>query len=270
MAKSRTEQPKPLCMLREDYPQALAKLERRLNKGRELQKLQVHTAAEYESFDSEHRNWNDYNETLLVSLFTTGDEMTKYRWSVAVGGILLHEESFHEKYTRAFERLVAQCRSLESLIGRLEVIPLSPDVQRPSREPSDSHLVDIWTVLHPRVRAVAEKRFNDGHYADAAEAALKALNGEVQRIAKERGAPEMDGARLMRTAFSPSAPIIVLADQTTQSGKDMQQGYMDMFAGAMSAVRNPKAHGNVEITPERGLHFLFLSSMLWYTLDDRH
>ena len=73
----------------------------------------------------------------------------------------------------------------------------------------------------------------------------------------------------MQTAFSPNKPLIVLADLSTQTGKDMQRGYMDLFAGAMAAIRNPKAHGNVTITPDRALHLLFLASTLWYTLEER-
>jgi uncharacterized protein (TIGR02391 family) len=126
-----------------------------------------------------------------------------------------------------------------------------------------------WSLLHSKVQAVAAERFNAGHYADSVEAALKALNNEVRAIARGRGAPEMDGAQLMHTAFSPKSPIIVLADLSTQSGRDMQQGYMEMFAGAMSAIRNPKAHDNVVISSERAIHLLFVVSTLWHTLEGR-
>ena len=98
---------------------------------------------------------------------------------------------------------------------------------------------------------------------------MKALNNEVKSIVRSRSGQEMDGATLMHAAFSLKNPIIVLADLSTQTGKDQQQGYMELFAGAMSAVRNPKAHDNVTIAPERAIHFLFLASMLWTTLDAR-
>ncbi len=126
-----------------------------------------------------------------------------------------------------------------------------------------------WSLLHPRVQAVAGERFRTGHYADAVEAAFKELNNEVRTIAKSRGAPELDGAQLMHTAFSPKAPVIVLGDLSTQTGRDMQQGFMEIFAGGMLAIRNPKAHDNVVISPERAIHLLFVASTLWYTLDAR-
>ena len=46
----------------------------------------------------------------------------------------------------------------------------------------------------------------------------------------------------MRTAFSASKPILRLNSLANQSEMDEQQGYMDLFAGVMMAVRNPRAH----------------------------
>jgi uncharacterized protein (TIGR02391 family) len=115
----------------------------------------------------------------------------------------------------------------------------------------------IWRLLHREVRDVARKRFEDGHFADAVEAAFKALNNEVKRIAAARGVTALDGAALMHSVFSVKSPTIVLADLSTASGRDMQQGFMEMFAGAMMAIRNPKAHDNIVISPERAVHLLF-------------
>ncbi len=134
---------------------------------------------------------------------------------------------------------------------------------------SSSQITFSSALLHPRVQAVAAERFNSKHYADAVEAAFKALDGEVRVIAMSRGAPEMDGADLMHTVFSPNRPFIALADLTTKSGRNLQQGYMEMFAGSMMALRNPKAHANLDISAERAMHHLFVASDLWGALDAR-
>jgi uncharacterized protein (TIGR02391 family) len=126
-----------------------------------------------------------------------------------------------------------------------------------------------WKLLHPRVQVIAADRYRGGHHADAVEATLKELASVVRALVLQRGGQELDGVALMQTAFSPKNPVIVLADLSNQSGRDMQRGYMELFAGTMSAIRNPKAHGNVVITPERALHLLFVASTLWYTLDER-
>jgi len=128
---------------------------------------------------------------------------------------------------------------------------------------------DFWARLHPSVAGVARKRFEDGHLADAVEAVLKALNQAVKQIVKQRTGQEYDGATLMRHAFSPKNPVIVLDDLSADSGRDAQQGYMDIFAGTMTGIRNPKAHDIVTIDEARAIHHLYLASLLFYKLDER-
>jgi uncharacterized protein (TIGR02391 family) len=85
-----------------------------------------------------------------------------------------------------------------------------------------------WKLLHPRVQVVAQERFRARHHADAVEATLKELASAVRALVLQRGGPELDGVSLMQTAFSPKNPIIVLADLSTQSGRDMQRGYIGL------------------------------------------
>jgi uncharacterized protein (TIGR02391 family) len=184
-----------------------------------------------------------------------------------------HRKTFPNYFTagylsgRTFH--VAEGRNeLLKVIGRVRA-----EIAKEENSPAQSSAVTdekaLWAILHPKVSGVAQARFLTGHYADAVEAALKALNVEVRNLAAARGCAPLDGPALMHTAFSPKNPVIVLADLSTQSGKDMQQGYMEMFAGAMSAIRNPKAHDNIVITRDRGFHLLFVASTLWHTLDAR-
>ena len=64
-------------------------------------------------------------------------------------------------------------------------------------------------------------------------------------------------------------PIIVLGDLSTETGKNIQEGYMHIFAGAMMGIRNPKAHHNIEIDAKRAIHFLSLASLLMYKIDEK-
>jgi uncharacterized protein (TIGR02391 family) len=127
---------------------------------------------------------------------------------------------------------------------------------------------DFWPLIHPKVRALAKERFLSKHYADAVESAFKALNAEIRDRVRTKTGEELDGASLMNKTFSPNAPILVLDDLTTKSGRDTQLGYMQIFAGSMTGIRNPKAHDILQITPERAIHFLFLVSLLWGKLDE--
>jgi uncharacterized protein (TIGR02391 family) len=69
----------------------------------------------------------------------------------------------------------------------------------------------------------------------------------------------------MRKAFSPNSPTFVLATPSTTSGKNIQQGFMDLFAGAMMGIRNPHAHENLKLDSDTVKDFLHLASLLMKT-----
>ena len=127
----------------------------------------------------------------------------------------------------------------------------------------------LWLLLHPRVVELAKPRIESGHYADAVESVFKELNAVVKELYKKCGGEELDGVSLMRKAFSPNKPAILLDDLSTETGRNVQQGYMDLFAGSMSGIRNPKAHSNVSITIERACHHLTLASLLFFKLEEK-
>lgn len=125
-------------------------------------------------------------------------------------------------------------------------------------------------LMNPKVQTLARSRFNTSHYADAVEACFKELNNEVKALYKSAGKGDKDGRDLMINAIALENPVLKFTeDLTTQDGISTQEGYRFIFAGAMSAIRNPKAHGNLKISPEEGIHLLFLASHLFNKLDKR-
>jgi uncharacterized protein (TIGR02391 family) len=135
---------------------------------------------------------------------------------------------------------------------------------------SESSASDIlWGLMHPTIAKVSRSRFESGHYADSVEAAFKEINSAVKSIYESETGEELDGASLMQRAFSPNKPIICIGDFSTESGRNIQQGYMQIYAGAMTGIRNPKAHENLEIDSSRANHFLILASLLMFKLDER-
>ena len=127
----------------------------------------------------------------------------------------------------------------------------------------------LWELLDQDIVELTKGKFEAGYYADAVETALKHVNSSVKGIVRSETGEELDGAQLMRRAFSLRAPVIHLDDMSTEDGRNIQNGYMDIFAGAMTGIRNPKAHGNLVITPERALHHLFLASLLLQRVKER-
>ncbi len=126
---------------------------------------------------------------------------------------------------------------------------------------------NIWNYVHSIIINVAKKKFIDGHYADAVESAFKEINSRLKEIYRQERKEEKDGADLMRKAFTPNDPLLIFEDMNCQNGKDTQQGYMDIFAGAMTGIRNPKAHENLYITENDAAKKLIFASLLMDKID---
>lgn len=127
----------------------------------------------------------------------------------------------------------------------------------------------FWDFVHPRIQVLARPRFEAGFFGDAVEASFKEVNDSVKRIVLEREGRELDGAGLMTTAFSPQNPIIRLSELLSESDRGIQQGYMQIFAGSMTGIRNPKAHGNLNPDSSKALHLIALASLLMHKVDER-
>lgn len=136
---------------------------------------------------------------------------------------------------------------------------------------NDSENNEIWDLVHPRIIKVSKKLFEDGHYANAAEDAFIEINDRVKSIFKIVKPSEFkipDGDAAITKVFSPNTPLIEVCDTSTDSGQNEQKGLMFMLQGAMSALRNPKAHANITITADDALRRLMFASMLMYKIDE--
>ena len=127
----------------------------------------------------------------------------------------------------------------------------------------------FWDFVHPRIAALARPRYEAGFYGDAVECSYKEVNDSMKRLVRELSGKELDGAGLMTTALSPAAPIISLTEQRDETERNIQQGYMQIFAGAMTGIRNPKAHGNLNPDSSKALHLIALASLLMHKIDER-
>ena len=120
-------------------------------------------------------------------------------------------------------------------------------------------------VSDPRLQEVSGPLFRDRYFARSVEDAVKLLNNSVK---EKSGLADRDGAALMRAAFSANSPALRLNNFETASEKDEQQGYMQIFAGSMTGVRNPRAHEHdLADEPEAALELLVLANHLMRKLD---
>jgi len=113
--------------------------------------------------------------------------------------------------------------------------------------------------LHPAIERAAGQLFKDGHYANAIEDAVKALNGLVRL---NSGVDDKDGTSLMEFVFGPKNPVLKLNSRADQSDFDEQKGFMMMFSGAVAGLRNPRAHKIIKDDPEMALEFIAFISLL--------
>jgi uncharacterized protein (TIGR02391 family) len=124
-----------------------------------------------------------------------------------------------------------------------------------------------WHSVHPIIFKIAKPRFENLQFADAVEASFKEINDIIKQRYKNAHKVELDGSGLMRKAFTSSPnnnfkPTFCLADNSNESGRNIQQGYMDIFAGSMQGIRNPKAHANLDVNPDEAWEMIILSSHL--------
>ena len=119
-----------------------------------------------------------------------------------------------------------------------DVFPRADIVVPPHEEEPWINLFDSM-VTDEGLRQVCRSLFVDGYYDIAVERAYVYVNNMVQARA---GLTDKNGADLMRTAFSANSPVLKLNAFQTESEKTEQRGYMDLFAGSMTGIRNPIAH----------------------------
>ena len=119
--------------------------------------------------------------------------------------------------------------------------------------------------IHPDISKVSLQLFDNGHYSQATFEAFKYLDLYVKRLSRVNES----GFKLMMTAFAEANPKIKLTDLVTASDIDEQSGFKFIFAGVMSAIRNPRGH---EITTDpihRCLDHLSLASVLLRRIEER-
>lgn len=149
---------------------------------------------------------------------------------------------------------------LEGLIRDLEERRAAPEVDPKARAQRTFGQLD----LHPRIAAVAQDLYRDRHYSSAILNSCLALANFVK---EKSGRHDIDGANLMRTVFSPKAPLLAFNGLANDSDRDEQEGMMHLFEGVVQAFRNPRAHEVVPDSAEYALSAIAFLSMLACRLD---
>lgn len=120
--------PKPLLELIMFRDEAKSRLQERIEKGLELKQRQVETRETFEMLSNDYSKWDSFNSELLKRIFTT-DEMAKEYdfWGAMM--MSMHEPSLSEKVAHVYQDVNKKIHRLDSIIERLELIPLSSGIQ---------------------------------------------------------------------------------------------------------------------------------------------
>lgn len=119
--------------------------------------------------------------------------------------------------------------------------------------------ISIKQFLHPLIHETSYHFFLNGHYREAVLNSFVAIFDLV----RERTGLDLDGARLAQKAFSADNPLLMLSDTSTDSGRNEQTGFMNIFCGAYQGIRNPNAHTlEHDLNQNKAAQYLIFASLL--------
>ena len=200
----------------------------------------------------------------LIEIFGS-DTFEREQTRVDTFGFSVNRLSFGGPHPR-HELVAAFRKGQETATSRIKArIELLSERLEDSGETSTARALRAYEglALHSDIERAAEALYRNGHYANAIEDAVKALNGVVRL----RSGLELDGMPLMERVFGPGNPVLKFNDLQTQSDRDEQKGFMMLFSGAVAGLRNLRAHAFIQDDPERALEFIAFVSLLAKLLD---
>ncbi len=199
-------------------------------------------------------------DALLVSIFGAGTvEYERYHWQVTqldtAGMNIMYGTPIHEVREGLRGGIATSKAHLES-IKKLFLEELDDAGISGAAKTLKAY---EGLELHPAIERAAGALFRDGHYANAVEDVVKALN---QLVRLNSGVDDKDGTALMEQVFAPKNPILKFNALADESDLNEQKGFMMMFSGAVAGLRNPRAHKIIKDDPEKALEFIAYVSLL--------
>ena len=119
--------------------------------------------------------------------------------------------------------------------------------------------VGFEDLLHPVIYEHAFQHYLNGHYREAVLNSIVA----VFDLIRSRTGLDLDGSNLVGEAFSLEKARLVLSELDSESGRNDQKGFMQIFSGAYLGIRNPKAHSLAhDLDQTKAAQYLVFASLL--------
>jgi uncharacterized protein (TIGR02391 family) len=238
--------------------EAIAKIERRLVEIAEFDPNTVCDRADPRIIGFEKKM-----ETLLDGVFGNGTvEFNRYRTVTR-----LDRAGYNMNGTPIYDVVAGLVEGKNAIIHHLKEIVawFKEEIHDRGASPVGQAIKAYQNLdLHPEIARAASELFRDGHYAEAIEKSVKALNALV-RLRSD--VEDKDGSALMEFVFSPKSPVLKFNSLSDQSDIDEQRGFMMMMSGAVAGLRNPRAHRIIKDDPESALEFIAFVSLLGKLVD---
>ncbi|HZV35503.1 MAG TPA: TIGR02391 family protein [Verrucomicrobiae bacterium] len=130
--------------------------------------------------DALHQMW--LTSTVEIIRKTYGSNSPLARTIVGQTQVRMAEYGADNESRFEYENAREMKKTVEALNGLINQIQMEIDLGESSMDAPKP--LDFWSQLHPEVVKHAKSRYETGHYADAVEAALKALNEIVKNFSE--------------------------------------------------------------------------------------
>ena len=122
-------------------------------------------------------------------------------------------------------------------------------------------------VLQNRLKS--NELYKDGHYASAAEKAIKEVEARLREKFEElkSGVPIPAKVGDIVGALVSENGAFRFCDTSTPSGKNYRRSIQSLFEGTMAAYRNPSTHANLRYDKREAMEQIMLAGQLMYVLD---
>ena len=179
MAKRSVPPPPPspplrLLVAREE---ARSQLEERIHKASEIGERTIESEDALEVAKRDYRKWNDYNAELLRQIFSNSDPADEYSRTPSAFVIPLGRVPLYRKVQEHRDDVTEKVHRLQSLVERLEVIPLSEEISaRLDQLPTPN----VQSDGSPRVRRVFIVHGHDDSARERVARFLERLDFEAE------------------------------------------------------------------------------------------
>ncbi|MGR1198113.1 nucleotide-binding protein [Aeromonas hydrophila] len=140
--KSTTSEPKIPTELLISRDDAKSKLQERIQKGLAIKQININSLEALEEAKNECSKWNSFNTELLKRIFSTDELAEEYSHWIGIGVIAMRTPSLGEKIADLYKDIDKKIHRIDSIIERLELIPLTKSASTTTTQESG-------TVLSP-------------------------------------------------------------------------------------------------------------------------